>query len=260
MKNTNSNILKLVGTFLSSDVQTYKKPKWGYESNKFKYMDGIEMEYDTHYKCHSGSDCCDNDYCRCGKIENARVESIDPELLIQSIITTAAGRTKKDSKEDSIIDLYCLNRLIYNSSLISPDSWEVNIVGGYYGEETNGYEPSDLNDVKALSKNLLEVSNMKNIDKIKFILKNEYGFLLSELEKFNTAVVKTVSTSNVILNNKDYSKKLDKLAVDKYKGYSLPRAICIKDGDKYKVIDGYHRMTSAIINNIEKIDIIVLGK
>jgi hypothetical protein len=54
----------------------------------------------------------------------------------------------------------------------------------------------------------------------------------------------------------EYFKKVDKNVIEEYKDRNLPIAVCIRHGDKYRLIDGYHRFVAN--KDKEKVNIIVL--
>ena len=43
--------------------------------------DFIDYDYDVNHPCQNGFDCCKNDYCRCGKIVNQKVNKIDLNFI-----------------------------------------------------------------------------------------------------------------------------------------------------------------------------------
>ena len=54
----------------------------------------------------------------------------------------------------------------------------------------------------------------------------------------------------------EYFKKVDKNVIEEYKNKNLPIAVCVRHGDKYRLIDGYHRFVAN--KSREIVDIIVL--
>jgi hypothetical protein len=227
------------------------KNKDYYCSNPFAYyFSGVEYESDYEYPCQNGSDCCDNDYCRCGIVTNANVKSVDIDALISNLFTK--------SKDTNVISQYCVDRLIRNSDLKDTASWEVSVSGGYYGQETNGCVPNQK-IIDSLVKDFTEILNKKDYSKIKHCLKSEYGFLLSDLVNMKKLELKEVKTFDVELLNNNYSRKINRKFVDQYNNFILPRAVCVKIGKKFKVIDGYHRMLSAINQKLEKVSILVMS-
>lgn len=217
-------------------------------SNKtnWQYKPGVEYDYDTSYYCDEGCD----PYCRCwGSIHSTRIESVDINKIIKSLIG--------DYKED--IEGYCADRFIRHSDLKETDSWEVKTTSGYYGDEIEGCYPSAnvvdklLLDFKAL------IMLTNNADKIKDCLRNEYGHVLSELDKCNRVEIAEVPLDNIELFNQNHYRKLEKKYVDQYNDFKLPRAVCVNTGTKYRLIDGYHRMHAAANMKMDKVKILILS-
>lgn len=239
---------------LISKLNPQPKTNSYYFGKDFYRFAGVEYDYDTYNPCHNGSDCCDNDYCRCGVIQNARVSSVDLDILINDLISHVP---KKDLEKEEITT-YCLDRIVRNSNLKDTGSWEVQVDGGYYGQEVRGAS-LDGNALNGFIKSLSNMVEMSDCDKVKNCLIDEYGFLLPELNSLTSANIQTVELKNVILPNRDYSRKIDKKYIDQYNDYKLPRAICIKENSKFRLIDGYHRILSAINQKFENVQIIVLS-
>jgi hypothetical protein len=220
------------------------------DSSFFRYGSAVTFDYDTYHPCQDGSDCCDNDYCRCGIIQNTRITEVNFVLLIKDLV----------GKCDDILIKYCVDRIIKTSGLINNDSWEVNTSGGYYGEEVHGVS-LNIGIQNKLVKMFSELDTANDINKIKILLQYEYGYLLPKLDKLNTVTIKEVPINKVSLLNDKHYRKVSKETIDYYTDYVLPRAICTKSVyNNYTVIDGYHRMISAINKKEATVSIFELSK
>lgn len=214
-----------------------------------KVMQSIKMH--SFYACSYDYDrtmCtgrCD-DYCRCRQIINTKIIEVKPDF-IKNVI---------DIPKISALDKYCLHRLLISSGVMDKDNWEVKVVGGYYGDEIDGSKFSKENE---LFKNIENLLSLSNIDKIKEVLKQEYGYLLPKLEPMTAVSEITANINDIECFNEDYSRKLDKNIVDKYNDYTGLRAVCYFVGNKFRVIDGYHRMASARNIKMKIVDIILLS-
>lgn len=174
-----------------------------------------------------------NDYCRCTKIYDARVVNVDLEYFLSCIFLK--------NSSNNIIDKYCVDRIIRIHKLYEPSSWEISVVGGYYGQELDQMMiiPQIAN---AIWKDALVLSKLKTVnEKIEFILTVEYGYLLDSGKKKNWSV-KSISPKLIGFGQNEYVKKIQKS--DIYDNYKLPLAICIKKGKEVRIIDGYHRMAN----------------
>lgn len=209
------------------------KPKTGELTGRSFYM---SVDYDTYYACRNGSDCCDNDYCRCGVINNARIE--EKYLSTEDVMNTVFNR-----KDLSEIDAYCLERVYAAYKVWDADNWEVQVTGGYYGQEIGGcyFNTNEALKIDAAANALLALKTTRA--KIEYILTLEYGHLLESVKDKRWSV-KEVSKDKIHFGQEDHYRKLDRTVVDRYVEYNLPRGICLFKDGKYRVIDGYHRISA----------------
>ena len=202
------------------------------------YSSALEYTYDTYYACHDGSDCCDNDMCRCAVLQDLKATSINPRAISDRIV----------GKMSNIVHAYCVDRII--TKAVTPyvshpeDLFDVHACGGYYGEEIGEIKmcPSVADEI---AKKLRLLGEMKsNRERILYVLNNEYGHVLSAVEKAKSWYVKTVDFSEIDIGQPDHYNKLEDSVVAAYVDYDLPRAVCLKSGDKFRLIDGYHRVAA----------------
>lgn len=210
------------------------------------YYHSISHTYNYYNACKNGSDCCDNDYCRCGKIIDFEIVDINLRSLINQFV----------SLSDNKIDKYCIDRLLNCSAIKDYDSWEPNIDGGYYGESFNGCKLKSkvVDDIK---NDMTKLFTLNDVDKIKFSLSKEYGYLLPILENCTKINITNVDINKVIKSNLNHIKKLNSKHVDQYKDYKLPIAICKEEHLGFNLIDGYHRLMAN--QQTKNVDIIVLS-
>ncbi len=202
-----------------------------------------EIEYDSYYACEHGSDCCQHDYCRCGVIRNARVVSVDASAIV--------AKLTEDIEKDMLL-CYCVDRVLRSSKALEMDSWEVNVTGGYYGEEVHGVKLDDKVHID-LIQSLQELESLTPTERVKKLLEWEYGYVLPRLADFQNVRLVQADLNDVKLFNNEYLRKISKEAVDFYKDYNLPRGVCVKEGTCYSLVDGYHRMLSAQKNKHERV-------
>lgn len=206
-----------------------------------------DITYDADYynPCNDGSDCCDNDYCRCGVYRNVSITKIDLKSIINSFCKLV----------DNDIDKYCIDRLLIHSDFKENSSWEPIINGGYYGEEFGGVtlEKTIKNN---LVKDLTELFKLDDCNKIKFCLTKEYGYVLPQLNSLKNVKIENVSLDSIIKSNMNHVRKLNSKYIDQYKNYKLPVAVCTYSGNDINLIDGYHRLIAA--NKKSFSDIIIL--
>jgi hypothetical protein len=201
------------------------------------------LQYDVEYDYERSQCTCDAyerlDYCRCTAIERAWVESINVKLVIRELYD-------KYCEEHSEINEYCFDRICSVFKIYDKDYYEVESTWGYYGEEIGGvYFENEEKVVEAYN----ELLNLENdIDKIKYILKLEYGYLIDRVVHTTSATIEEVNTEKIKLPQQEYFVKLSKEVIEDYKDRKLPAAVCIKNKDRfydafdtYTLVDGYHR-------------------
>ena len=202
----------------------------------------LDVEYD-----YERSKCTCNayergDYCRCTTIERAWVESIRVNDVINTLYIVHC-------KEHSDINEYCFDRICSAFKIYDKDYYEVESCYGYYGEEIGGvYFENEEKIVEAYNE-LLKLNS--DIEKIQYILKLEYGYLIDRVENKTSATIEEVNTEKIKLPQREYFVKLNKEVIEDYKDRKLPVAVCIKHTDifhdaydTYTLVDGYHRFVA----------------
>ena len=204
------------------------------------------LQYDVDYDYVRSECTCDayerNDYCRCTTIERAWVEEINVKLIIKKFYT-------KYCQEPSEINEYCFDRICSAFRIYDKDYYEVESCGGYYGEEIGGvYFEKEEKIVEAYNE-LLELKS--DLEKIQYVLKLEYSYLIDRVLYVTSATIEEVNTEKIKLPQQEYFVKLSKEVIEDYKDRKLPVAVCIKNKDRfydafdtYTLVDGYHRFVA----------------
>lgn len=202
----------------------------------FQLSSIVEYDYERIYHCEEYGCHENNDFCRCTTIEYPRITNINADLLL------------KENFDE--ITLYCVDRFFTYFGVYDVTNWEVEVCKGYYGEEIRSVH---LINAEKCEKELQHLLTLTNNKKINYVLKQEYGYLLDELigKRFK---VREVNKDDIIIGQKDYNKKLNRVAVNNYKNRNndLAKVLCLKNGKKWQLIDGYHRF-AAHNNEIIKI-------
>lgn len=207
-----------------------EQPKRHLGNKSFNYDRGFKYDYSVYYDCENGSDCCDNDYCRCGRIESTKILSVGPILHY-------FGNLEE-------LDLYCVDRILAQNNVWDTASWKLRVTGGYYGEEIDGIYLTNSEEVENLVKECLALKD--TTAKIEYVLNLEYGYLLEQI-KNKKWEIKEVPKGMIRFGQHDHFVKLNKEAVAYYKTYTLPRGICLEnewEDGSFRVIDGYHRLSA----------------
>lgn len=212
------------------------------------------LQYEVEYDYERSQCTCnayeDGDYCRCTTIERAWVESINVHMVIEKFY-------KKYCPEQSKINRYCFDRICTAFKIYDKDHYEVESCGGYYGEEIEGVYFDDESRLLEAFADLLALET--DIEKIKYVLEIEYGYLLERVKNKTAAKIEMVNTDSIVLPQQEYFVKLDREVIEDYKNRDLPIAVCLNEKDsycdKYILIDGYHRF---IANKDKRMMIIVV--
>ncbi len=212
-----------------------KTKRLNFEKTNLQF--NVEYDYErSECTCNAYED---GDYCRCTTIERAWIESIDVKDIINKLYT-------KYCKEHSEINEYCFDRICSALRIYDKDFYEVETCGGYYGEEVDGVYFENEEKIFNAYNEILELET--DIDKIKYVLKLEYSYLLDRLMYMTSAKIENVITEKIKLPQKEYFVKLNKEVIEDYKDRKLPIAVCIKNKDRfydafdtYTLVDGYHR-------------------
>lgn len=183
----------------------------------------VEYDYHSYYPCQHGSDCCDNDMCRCETIENAHVKKVHIKQLVRDFKLSIDRR-----KLWSPIEEYCFERLIIFHELHIPGRYEIQVCGGYYGDEIRGIECDPL---AAFETNVEILLNLSDDDKVRFVLEKEYDHVLPELINATFEVV-DVNYEDIVPGRNVSGPVLES---------DLPIGIYRSVGSKYQIIDGHHR-------------------
>lgn len=200
----------------------------------------VEKDYDVHNPCRNGSDCCDNDYCRCGTIENIRITSVPP--LVEMICNSG-----RDAYKHDIIFKYCLHRLFTIYKLYDTNNWTADAERGYYGEECG--QPYLVEKVK-IEKHYNQLLNLEQLDRIKYVLDLEYGYLTNEVQNATKYEIITIDPNKLNSPNDNHYVKCvsnDEYNIHYFK-YDLPGGIV---NSNMKIIDGHHRLKVACKLNKE---------
>lgn len=214
--------------------------------NKFDFRQtNLDWIVDYDYE---RSQCTCHDYiCRCTTIEYAHVTNIDVREVVDKLYST-------HYKNDSDINKYCFDRICHTLEVYDKDLYEVKTGAGYYGEEVYGVYFE--NEEKVLNHYNMILSFDTDLEKIKYCLKREYGYLLDSVKNASSVYIADVSIDEIMLPQMEYLKKVNRKVIEAYTDINLPIAVCIKDDDKFRLIDGYHRF--AANSDRKRVSIVVL--
>ena len=142
---------------------------------------------------HDCDDCgCDLEgICRCGIIENVRIESVDVMDLIDKI---GGGE---------LFSSYCVDRILRHFEIWNVNLWALDIQNSYYGQEIFGAKHD--NEV-LIDEHLLECLTLPASEKIPYVLELEYGYLLDEA-KNRAWTIETVQRDDIQIGTEYHKVK-----------------------------------------------------
>ena len=189
------------------------------------------------------------DYCRCFTIESVTINSVSHDGIVDSVCQEF-GVKKKDS-----LAPYGISRIINSYGMFDAANYEVEWSGNYYGEEVDGIRfIGKISEVDASIRVFLAMTTLQA--QVEFLLEAEYGHVLDHLKDRKWELA-SVSKKSLVLGAMQHASNLNDSIVESYEGWDcLIHAICIKDGDRYRVIDGYHRCTALLKSKKRKAHII----
>ena len=190
---------------------------------------------------------CDDWPCRCTTIEEVRIDNVNVNLVVEELY-------KRHGRENSCIDKYCFDRICHAFKIYDENWYEVRTCGGYYGEEVSGVYFDNEEKIFNAYYEMLALNT--DLEKIQYCLRLEYGYLLDCVESANAAAIIEAAPKSIRPPQTEYFKKVDRKIIEEYKDRKLPVAVCVRDGNQYRLIDGYHRFVANKERN--SVDIIVL--
>ena len=219
--------------------------------NDFKYM--VSYNYDTIYSCEE-SGCNEEGICRCGYITNTQLNSVDVSSIatnVYSEIFDNSISTKRNNIINSLwgisedIEKYTIDRILRINKVWKPEFWNINVAGGYYGQEVD--EVVLIEDVvQKLNTQLEKAFDMDNLTKrIEYLLELENGFILEDIKDKKYRIV-VIDIDDIIFTNLEHKSRVLIEELEHYsdRNYKGIRAIVKKDSmNKWKLIDGYHRLS-----------------
>ena len=218
--------------------------------NDFKYM--VSYDYDTIYSCEE-SGCNEEGICRCGYITNTYLNKVDVSAIVTNIYSEIFDNsisTKRNNAINSLwgisseIQKYTIDRILRVNKIWKPEFWNINVSGGYYGQEID--EVILIEDMVLKINSQLEMAfQIDNLsERVEYLLTIENGFILDDIKdkKYHISVI---DIDDIIFSNTEHKRKVVIEELEHYsdRNYSGIRGIVKKDGIKLKLIDGYHRLS-----------------
>jgi hypothetical protein len=219
----------------------------------FRY--NVNYDYSDYRNCDAYG-CDDEGICRCGTIENAHVLTVDIPSIVNEIYANHFDNslaTKRNSTINSIlggvskeIDIYTIDRILRINKAYEPTNWEVQVCGGYYGQEIDDIilEDSVAQKIENQINEALSIIDLTS--RIEYLLKLEYGNILPALQGRQYSL-ETVERDSIIFGSDEHYRKVNTKNLNHYsdKNYQGIRGIALVKDGKFRLIDGYHRSSTS---------------
>ena len=197
--------------------------------------------------------------CRCYKIEEIIVDPNNISEIGKTIISSLetlseTEKLRENSLKEILFDydhkllsFYTMDRILRINKIWNNESWYAEWESGFYGDEVNFLTIKE--DI--LNKIIEEYDVINNIwdlsEKIKLLLKLENGFLLKNLTN-KKCKIKEVQLEDLVFGQKNHLYKViqenNEHYLDRNYPKELPKGVCILENKKWRIIDGYHRLST----------------
>lgn len=217
----------------------------------FQY-NGAYVDYGYTYDCENYG-CDEEGICRCGTINNEHIDSVDVSLIVKRIYDEFFEQGKAANRNNAInevlygigkdIDIYTIDRILRSYKIWENENWNIEVEGGYYGQEAGNVTIKESIADK-IDEELWTVFSLPSLkEKIEYLLNVEYGKVLPELSNCSYESI-VIDKDEVVFGVENHLNKVMKKDLDFYsdKNYSGIRGIVVKSGDKWRIVDGYHRI------------------
>lgn len=223
----------------------------------------IKVDWNLSFSCEE-SGCTDEGICRCAEIVNPQILLVNISKISGKIYDFYFDNTQSTIRNNTIqslfgitpqLNVYTINRILTVNKVWIDNFWNIKISQGYYGQECDGIFLT-FEIAEKIQKQIEEALNLNSInDLIKHLLQLEYGHVIDKLKFKNFQIIDVPINDIVISNTNHFSNvyKSDHLEHYSDKNYTGIRGIVTKLGDKYQLIDGYHRIAATENYNIKVI-------
>jgi hypothetical protein len=245
-------------------------PKFNYILGMDFYYSGINVDYNFKYSCRQ-SGCDQEGICRCGEIVDQEITDVDLLHIVEKVYDNFFDDDEKTRKRDEKInevlfgtgkdfDYYTIDRILRSSKIWEKHLWDINICSGYYGQEIDKVELTQSVASK-LENQIYEALSINSFtERMEYLLMLEYGKILPELEDCIYEIIKVKKEDLILGSDSNVKAVKDEMTINglkHYKHYTGIKGIVIPKGDKFRVIDGYHRI---FVNNNNYPKVIVAKK
>ncbi len=147
---------------------------------------------------------------------------------------------KKTIGTSMLIFRYCIHRILTHFKIYLDSNWNKFTLDDYYSQEVSAIHlKPELS--KVINENIDKLSSLSDDKKIEHVLMLEHKRLISVATNKHWKICE-IHSDDLIFTNKSLLQKCTNIEGSYLKKYNLPRGLCYKTDNKYRVIDGYHRL------------------
>lgn len=225
----------------------------------FDFKHCLSISYRSKNSC-LDSGCLEEGICRCVRIEDAKVRRIDFSKIVQVIhdnFFDSAKSLKRNSVLNSVLygskqelDYYIIDRILRINKIWNHENWDISIIDGYYGQEIDTVCLTNDKSIEIESQINHALNLFTLTEKVEYILNLEYGKILPRLKNCDWEIIK-IDKSDVFFPSNSQLKRVSVKNLKFYEplNYKLIRGVVLKDGIKWRLIDGYHRMSAISVGD-----------
>ena len=191
-------------------------------------------QINTDYK-KDCTDCDPNDYHRNCRLIDIKIEPLNVEGIMKDLLAGV---------NDPLI-CSAVERIYHIASFYDTDRYTAETRQGYYGEEIEGVTFDNEDKVREM---ILSLQGLDDRQIVLKLMEYEYGFILPVLSACQKFIIQDVPLANVAFPNDRYVTKVS-IEQDFYQDWPYPLGVCLPDSGRYRVVDGYHRLASAMMKS-----------
>lgn len=213
------------------------------------------MSIQTEGICECNDYCYREGVCRSYQITNIQIQSVDV-LAIANFIWNKSNDTKSKAfhRQDKIrmlfdgvdkrIDVYCLERILTINKIWEIINWDWYHSNGYYGHEIDKIViNSEIAEL--INQQVNDCNNLTKLkDKMEYLLKLEYGYILDSLQNCNYQI-EEVEKDSIFFPQKAHYEKVKNKNNYKNRPKDNIMGLCLFQDGSYRVIDGYNRLSQS---------------
>jgi hypothetical protein len=214
----------------------------------------IEVSYTEEFNCEYVG-CNQESICRCSQIKNLKIDYLNLYQLSKTIFNRIGFSGLDHNRKCGIIRLlygydfetitiYCIYRILRINRLWLESNWILEVIDGYYGQELEKIkiEETLFNKISSEIDELIKLDRLE--EKIHYLLKLEYGWIFDKIS-YRSIEIRRVEKKSLQFGKQSHYQNVKNSKFDHYKSISwgdIPLGVVRKEGEIYKVIDGYHRL------------------